>query len=248
MYVEWGSIMEYFGILLSWITGWHEGNTCVFDVDTSSHVVRSDFIDLHSESAVTEFVSFWGRTCITNTAQYCVSEGCLLVVQTQWNFWCLALPACNHTSHYLTTSCTKQTSGKKLQQQYLPPNEKHKHYCQTYCVFFMIKCSSLHRLLTRNFIENIVLIVGQQLGISMQKFTSHPAIPDDMTCASLHGPPDLHWYRHADPYNWSICSNIVDFQFINYLRVNIRWTDWRVGYIKDVSFLWWGKVIGSKSQ
>jgi hypothetical protein len=49
--------MEYFGILLRWVTSCHEGNTSVFDVDTSSHVVRCEFIEVYSESAGAEFIS-----------------------------------------------------------------------------------------------------------------------------------------------------------------------------------------------
>jgi hypothetical protein len=53
--------MEYFGIFLRWVTGLHERNTSIFDIDTSSHVVRSQFIEVYSESAVAEFVPFGGR-------------------------------------------------------------------------------------------------------------------------------------------------------------------------------------------
>jgi hypothetical protein len=85
--------------------------------------------------------SIWEQAWITHTAWCSVSQVYLLVVQTQWNFWCLALPTCNHTSHHLTTSCSKQKSRRELQQHYLSLNEKHQHYCQSYCVFYVIRVS-----------------------------------------------------------------------------------------------------------
>jgi hypothetical protein len=99
-YVEWGSIMVFFGILTAMGYWWHEGSTSVFDFDTSSHVVRSEFIELYSESAVAEFVSFGSRASVTVVVRCSVGQGYLLVVQTQWTFWCLVLPTCNHTGHH----------------------------------------------------------------------------------------------------------------------------------------------------
>jgi hypothetical protein len=61
--------MEFFRIRTAMCCCWYEGTTSVFDVNTSSPVVRSQFIELYSESAVAEFVSFGGGGAwITNSA------------------------------------------------------------------------------------------------------------------------------------------------------------------------------------